>query len=1133
MTSANPESIEDIYELSPLQQGMLFHTLSTPEIGLYFEQVSIRLGGRLNVPALARAWQHVVDRHSILRTSFHWEGLEKPLQVVHRQATLPIQRFDWRGHSSAEQQAQLMAYLKQDLEQGFDLTKAPLMRLAVVRLGEATYQFISSHHHIILDGWSVHLLNKEVSAYYQAFCRGRDLHLPQVAPYGDYIAWLQNQDSRQAERFWTLFLRGFAAPTPLHVDRRSGKRGDVERGYDEQNHRLSETTTKALQILARQHKLTLNTLILGAWALLLSRYSGDEDIVFGTVVSGRPPALGGVESMIGLLINNLPLRVQVPGQDLFLPWLNRLQDQQVSMRGYEYNSLMQIHGWSEVPRGTFLFDTIVVFENYPGITEAAELEDSQLVTHGAAAERLGFPITLQVSPGSRLWLKIMYDRRRFARDAIARLLGHLETLLEAMVVDSSRHLSEFSVLTPAERRQMLVEWNATRRDGACERGLTELFEAQVERTPEAIAYFSKEQQISYIELNRKANQLAHYLRQKGVGPEVLVAVCLERTLETMVGLVGILKAGGAYLPLDPSYPAERLAFMLEDAQVDILVTRSDLAHTLPREGLQLVLVDEEQGDLQDQSTADPGVDVQPGHLAYVLYTSGSTGTPKGVAVDHRQILNRLAWMWEEYPFARGEVACQKTALSFVDSIWELFGPLLQGVPTLVTSDEDLHDPRTLVDVLSFHRVSRIWLVPSFLQMLLDSYPDLQTRLPDLQFWVTTGEALSEELFQLFLQAMPQSTLYNLYGTTEVWDVTWYDTRQQTSAFQYMPIGFPIHNVEVYVLDRHLRPLPVGVPGELCVGGAGLARGYLNRPALTAERFIPHPFDAEPGARLYRTGDLVRFRPDGNIEFLGRMDHQVKLRGYRIELGEVESWLLRYPGVQKAVVISAAAQPPDSELIAYVVLQDASGTSSGLGGVQDQSMTQTARRRKVGGDGDGEQADTQSQARSEAQLVPQIADFLGQYLPDYMLPSRYVFLDEMPLTPSGKVDRRQLPTPDRTQPVALHDYEAPRNATEEVIAALFEEMLDLERVGIHDHFFSSLGGNSLLATQLVSRVRDSLQVELPLRRLFETPTVAGLATAVLGDPDTRATIERTAEVLLKVMQLSEEEVQARLLEHRRL
>jgi amino acid adenylation domain-containing protein len=649
-----------------------------------------------------------------------------------------------------------------------------------------------------------------------------------------------------------------------------------------------------------------------------------------------------------------------------------------------------------------------------------------------------------------------YSTDLFEAATIARMAGHLHTLLEGIVADPEQRLSRLPLLTADERHCLLVEWNTTTAPYPNDQCIHNMFETQVTRTPDAVAVVCGDESLTYRELNRRANQMAHYLLALGVGMEMRVGLCIERSLAMVVGLLGILKVGAAYVPLDPTYPPERLAFMLEDAQPPVVLTQERLVAGLPAHGAQMVCLDTHWPIIAQHSDNNPVSGAEAANVAYLLYTSGSTGRPKGVLGVHRATLNALAWMWQAYPFASHEMCCQKTSISFGDSMQELLGPLLWGIQIVLIPDSILKDLPRFVQTLAVHRVTRLILVPSLLRALLDTYGDLQDRLPGLKLWFAGGEALSSDLWQRFRERLPHSCLINLYGASEASDdTTWYDTRLAPNILACVPIGRPIANTQVYVLDQHLQPVPIGVPGDLYVGGAGLTRGYLNRPELTAECFIPHPFSHEPGARLYKTGDVVRYRPDGNLEYMGRLDHQVKLRGIRIELGEIEAALAQHPAVRETAVITRENVPGESRLVAYVVPVQEPGPPS-----------------------------------------RELHNFLAKQLPAAMIPATFMMLETLPLTPSGKVERRALPVPSSLRPAIEDLYVAPHTPMEQQVAAIWCHLLGLERVGIYDNFFE-LGGHSLLAMQLLSRVRDATHIEVSLVSFFETPTVAGMAAIIVA------------------------------------
>ena len=1053
LTAVASQGIESSFPLSPMQSGMLFHHVQGQQPGVDVEQVVAGLHEAVDAPALARAWERVVTRHAILRTGFRWQGLDEPQQVVHPEIETPFVEEDWRGIPAAEQQQRLNEFLRADRRRGFDLARPPLLRLALFRLADEDYTLVWTFHHILLDGRAFPLILREVFALYEVASAGGDLALPTPQPFRDHIAWLAGQDLAGAESFWRESLRGFTTPTPLVVERQRSAGGTPGTGHRAMALRLTESTTTRLRAFAERHDLTLNTLIQGAWSILLGRYSGEEEIVFGATRACRRSSVAGAEAMVGIFINTLPVRARVTPDRPLIAWLQELRASQIAVRPYEHTPLTKVQEWSDVPRGTPLFESLLMFDN-------ASLDTTLRAAGGAwqrrdfrLLEETNYPLTLRAYGESALLLDLEYAPGRFDDAAIERMLGHLRTLLEGMLDHATGVVGDLPTLTADERRQLLVERNAAPATFPVRETLAELFAAQAARSPEAVAVTCDGAALTYEELDRRADRLAHRLRALGVGPEVLVGLCVERSLDLVVGIVGILKAGGAYLPLDPDYPAERLAFMLEDSRAPVLVAQAHLAGRLATAGARVVTLD--GPGAPDEAGSDaalpPSGGAGPDNLAYVIYTSGSTGRPKGVMVSQANVVRLFRATEAWFGFGAGDVWTLFHSAAFDFSVWELWGALLYGGRLVVVPHAVSRDPATFRALLARERVTVLNQTPSAFRQLIAADAAAGDDLA-LRVVIFGGEALElQALRPWFARHGDQAPqLVNMYGITETTVHVTYRplTARDPDEAPGSVIGRAIPDLCLYILDGRCEPVPIGVPGELYVGGAGVARGYLNRPELTAERFIPDPFSADPGARLYKTGDLARWLPDGDIEYLGRLDHQVKIRGFRIELGEIEAALTRHPGVREAVVLAREDVPGDRRLVAYLVPQ-----------------------------------------AGESVTMAELRDALKARLPDHMVPAAFVTLEALPLTDNGKIDRKALPAPATERGAAT--FSAPRTALERDIAHIWAELLRVEQVGLGDNFFE-LGGHSLLIVRLQGRLRERLGREVAVTDLFRHSTVGALA-----------------------------------------
>ncbi|MCJ8205209.1 non-ribosomal peptide synthase/polyketide synthase [Pseudomonas sp. RGM2987] len=1031
-----PQAVDDVYPLSPMQQGMLFHSLLGQGAGDYINQMRLDAEG-LDPQRFRAAWQAVVDAHDILRSGFVWQGdLEQPLQVVQRQVDVPFRLLDWREQPDCAGALQTLADEERDL--GVDLGCAPLMRLVLVRTGPARYHLIYTNHHILMDGWSSAQLLGEVLQHY----RGEAVPRP-TGRYRDYIAWLQRQDAALGERFWTQQLRTLEEPVHLAQVFARPATTAAATAYAHHHLQLDATQTRRLAEFARASKVTVNTLVQAAWLLLLQRYTGKSCVAFGATVAGRPADLIGVEGQIGLFINTLPVIASPRAEQSLGDWLQQVQGLNLALREFEHSALFDIQRWAGLG-GEALFDNILVFENYP-ISEVLAQGASERMRFGAVdnLEQTHYPLTLLVSLGERLAVQFSYQCASFAQDSVEQIGLHLQRLLVQMIDAGQRPLGELSLLDPQELQQQLHSWNATAADYPAERCIHRLFEAQVRRTPDAPALVFAGQSLSYAELNTRANRLARRLLERGVGPDQLVGIALDRGVEMIVSLLAVLKAGGAYVPLDPQYPADRLAHMIEDSGLQWLLTQaSELQRLSIPDGVQTLLAAALDDPFDGASPVDPQVQVEGDNLCYAIYTSGSTGKPKSVMVRHEALVNFVSSMVREPGLCARDRVLSLTTFSFDIFGLELYGALLSGACVVLVDRQTAHDPQALLQTIERQQVSVVQATPSTWRMLLD-HPAAAALAG--RKCLCGGEALAEDLAERLLAVGGE--VWNLYGPTET--TIWSAAHRLTEEQRLPCLGRPIANTSLYILGEHFAPNPVGLSGELLIGGDGLARGYHARAALTAERFLPDPFGN--GTRLYRTGDLARQRGDGVIEYLGRLDHQVKIRGFRIELGEIEACLLAQDSIREAVVVPQPG-PGGMQLVAYLIAAQPQATELAL-------LRETLK----------------------AQLAP--------LLPDYMIPAQWVLLERFPLTPNGKLDRKALPQPDATQ--RLRAYAAPEGALEQSVAAIWQDVLKLERVGRDDNFFE-LGGHSLLATQATARLQMEQGAAVPLDLLFSTASLAEYA-----------------------------------------
>ncbi|HEX8694767.1 MAG TPA: amino acid adenylation domain-containing protein [Longimicrobium sp.] len=1055
------ENVESVYPLAPMQQAILLHRLESPDRDQYVEQITFDLHGDLDAGALERAWRHVIARHPAARTAFFWEGLEQPLQVVRRQVETSVDLRDWRGLPADEREARFRRLVDDERRRGFDVALAPLMRLAGARVADGAYRFAWSCHHLALDGWSASLFLGELFAAYEAFARGGEPGLPPAPRFEAYVAWLRGQDFAEAEAYWRAALAG-AEPRRLALDGPVPPPAQPDGRYGMISTVLPAEAADRLREAARRHRLALNTVFQGAWALALADYGAGRDVVFGATASGRPAAVPGAEAMLGVFMTVVPVRAAVDRGARAAEWLRALQEAQGRARPHEHCSPVQLQRWSGLAPGEPLLDTMLTFQNLPGVgTRALRVGPVEVRAFAKVREEEGFGygLVLEAVPGEEVELYLTYAEERFGRESAEHLAEHFRDLLEEIAADAGRPLSALPRMTAAERRRVLVEWNEPGRAAPeAPRTLHGLIEARAARDPGALAVACDGRTLAYAELDARADRLARALRARGAGPEVLVGVCLDRSVECIVALLGVLKSGGAYLPLDPGYPRERLRYLLEDSGARVVVTDSavrarvvDPLGIAPQAVLEIDGLDvESDGEGGGDGSAAGGAG--PGHLAYVIYTSGSTGRPKGVMVEHGPAASHSLLFAELYGIGPGDRFLQFAAMGFDASLEQILPPLAAGAAVAMRGGEPWHAGEFFARAAELG-VTVADLTAAYWRRVVQECDGRPARPGPLRLVTVGGEAFPAEAAPAWEEGASVRVV-NAYGPTEaVITATAHDVDPGADAAgRLVPIGGPIPRRSVYVLDDEGEPVPPGVVGELYVGGRLLARGYRGRPALSASRFVPDPFSAEPGGRMYRTGDRARWSPRGELEFLGRVDEQVKIRGHRIEPGEVEGALLEHEGVAEAAVVAHPDARGENRLVAYVVAADG------------------------------------------APVPPrELRAFLRERLPETMVPAVFVPLDALPLTPNGKVDRKALPAPaGEAQPAGT--YVAPRRAAEGVLAGIWCEVLGVERVGAEDNFFE-LGGHSLVATRVISRVREAFGVELPLRTLFESQTVRSLAARI--------------------------------------
>jgi aspartate racemase len=1041
--------------LSFAQQRLWFLDQYEPNSSFYNIPNALRLRGPLDVAALEQSLNEIVCRHESLRTTFSMvEG--EAVQVIAPSLEHSLAVVDLRDRAEGEREEEARRLVGEESRQPFDLAQGPLFRSQLLRLGEDNHVLLLTMHHIVSDGWSMGVLYRELSILYRAFVNGESCPLADLSiQYADFAVWqrkwLQGEVFDRELSYWKKQLEGIPGVLDLTADRprpavqsHRGRRQSIQ---------LSRELAQGLKQLSRKEGVTPFMTLLAAFQTLLHRYSGQDDIVIGSPIANRNRA--EIEGLIGFFVNTLVLRSNFSDNPTFRELLARVR--RTTLEAYEHQDipfeklvedLKPDRSISHSP----LFQVMFVLQNAPTIPLQLDGLDIDHLRFDRETGKFDLTLSLhEVTEG--LEGSLQYNTDLFDAATIQRMLGHFEVLLESIVANMQRRISDLPMLTKIEEHQLLVEWNDTRRDWPNEKCIHQLFEAQAERSPDAVAVIFGSQRLKYRELNTKANQLAHYLSKLGIGPDTLIGVCLERSLEMIIGLLGILKAGGAYVPLDPDYPKERLALMLADTRAPVLLTHERLRKVLSEADARVVCLDRDFKDIGREPEDNFASQVTTSNVAYVMYTSGSTGIPKGVMITHRALCNLINSLQAAFPLTCRDRVLQKTPFSFDASVWEFYAPLLVGATLVIARPGGHRDPAYLNTAIAEEKVTALKIVPSLLSALIDEVGIENSTT--LQRVFCGGEELPVALQERFFSKI-NADLYNMYGPTEATiDATFWCCKRDKNGVT-VPIGRPICNTQCYILSDRLQVVSIGVKGELYIGGDALARGYLNRPELTAEKFIPNPFSKEPGARLYMTGDLARYLPDGNIEFLGRVDHQVKVRGYRIELGEVESVLSQHPSVKETVVLAwddvgnfkteIGRAKLGKRLVAYVVPLD-----------------------------------------KHSVITRDLRSFLKQKLPEYIIPNVFVLLDALPLTPNGKINRRVLPLTEQSWPELEGSCVPPRDILELQLTRIWEKTLRTKYIGVRDNFFDC-GGHSLLAVSLMAQIEKLTGKRLPLASLFQAQTI---------------------------------------------
>jgi amino acid adenylation domain-containing protein len=1027
-------AVQEPWPLSFPQQQVWLHGQMASDVPFYNETITVYRHGPLDLAVLERCLLEVIKRHEIWRTTFDTLG-GQPVQIIQAPpSTFSVPLVDLRSLPEADRESEAVRLATKDARLPFDLKAGPLVRILVVRMQDEQHRLYMTIHQIVFDAVTAYrVFLPELTALYEAFASGKPSSLPELpVQYGDFADWQRKKvfpgDWSEDAAYWREQLRD--VPTLQWPSGRSRPAVETHRGAIER-YTLPAVLARDLKSLSQRYQVSPYMTLLAAFAALLHRYTGQDDLVAGTFTAGRK--LAELEPLLGYFVNPLALRIDLSGGPTFVELLSRVRTTVLDALKHEdlpFSEVVQESHWKADAGRNPLFQ--VVLSQQPKLAAIAPgwgLATEEISNGGS---KLDLVIVVD-DRGDSISGPITYNPDLFDSATIRRMIGHWQTLLAAATKDPHMRVADLPLLTEEERSKILVEWNNTTMEFPASACVHQLIEAQVERTPDAVAVTYEQDRLTYRELNRRANQLANHLRKLGVGPDVRVGICLERSTQMMIGLLGALKAGGAYVPLDPEYPKERLAFMVQDSSLACLITEGSLDQRLTDYRGKLIYIDRDRPLISQENWENPSSPVKSEHLAYVIYTSGSTGQPKGVLVEHKALVNRINWMQKRYLLTQDDVVLQKTPYSFDVSVWEFFWPMMAGASLVFAVPEGHRDVQYLEHLINKTQITTLHFVPSMLHTFLEN---AKAGCSSVRQIFCSGEALDRQSVDRYTMKFPNASLHNLYGPTEAAiDVTAYDCSQLT--YPFVPIGTPIDNTQIYILDQHSHPQPIGVPGELHIAGDGLARGYLNRPELTQEKFVANPF--RPGTRMYKTGDLARWLGDGNIQYLGRTDTQVKVRGFRIELEEIEFALRQHPAVADACAIVREDIPGDLRLVAYVT------------------------------------------PLQQPDSLKEIRSFLKEHLPSHMIPV-LSSLDNFPLTPSGKLNRRALPPlHEPTDDNGDTAGEESGDPIEQLLARIWRETLNVPRVSVYDNFFD-LGGHSLLATQMVAKLERELGLRMRAKEL---------------------------------------------------